>query len=497
MTSSLRHAALPVLVLSMLFSQRALARTVTITITGTVASGTDVSGVFGKPGSQLSGRFTLVFTFDDSTGDKQPLDCKGTPPYSPHICSSGISGPGQRSPGTATLQIGDSAPFQFGVPVEDVTSSASRITWTSPISSYKITLGVGDGYTMVAGSIGPATPKPVPPMSASQVPPASAAWDYPISDSTASSSPGISFVIDRPGAKAFGLLDGTTICVGNSCGAAPVRAFFSIAYANLSKDASRSFVRAAATWRNEIKASYSFREGHDLFIEKTVQTATDFIAAWNDIATIGSKDGHVIVEGAIFSHASLSVLRPDEEGIILRYVDKIILQKRQDSTLYNDLFVLEEIYKYLQHLLLADTGLEFAEDPLLKNPPGKPFQAGEPTGGTITQEMIRLLPKLHWDKSAGKLTLFGCNTAELRGIPPWNPAALFAEQQKVNTWGQIGFSIPSADKSVYVKIDENPSSSQNVYLGAYWVGLSNAAWPPDWLALPFAYGRRMPMAQFP
>jgi hypothetical protein len=480
----------------MILSLRAMARTVTITITGTVASGTDVSGVFGKPGSQLSGKFTLIFTFDDSMGNTQPPKCTGAPPYSPQICTS--QSPAQAH-GTASLQIGDSAPFEFGVSAENVSSSATRTTWISPISSYRIALGISDGRTMVAGYIGSATPKPAPPMTANQSPPPSAAWDYAFSDMSASSAPGISFAIDdrQSGAKAYGLLTGTTVCVGDSCGEEPVRVFFSIAYVNLSKDASRSFVRAAATWRNEIKASYTFREGHDLFIEKQVQTAANFRAAWNDIATIGSADGHFIVEGAIFSHASLSVLRPDEEGIILRYVDKIILQKRQDSTLYNDLFEVEEIYQYLQHLLLVDTGLEFAEDPLLKNPPGKAFQPEEPIGGTITQEMIRLLPKLHWDKPAGKLTLFGCNTAEARGIPPWIPAALFAEQQNVNTWGQIGFSIPSADKSVYVKIDANPSSPQNVYLGAYWVGLSNVAWPPDWLALPFIYGRRMPMAHFP
>lgn len=197
------------LALPTILASRGFARTVTIVITGTVVSGTDATGVFGRAGANLSGRpFTLTFSFDESNASTAP-DCKGAPPYSPVICTS--QRPSQSPPGIATLQIGDSIPFEFGVPSENVTSSATRTTWVSPTSSYRMTLGVGDGHTMVAGYVGSATPKSVPPMTANQP---NAAWDYPFSDSAATSTPGISFTIDKPGANVSGLLAGTTLRVG-------------------------------------------------------------------------------------------------------------------------------------------------------------------------------------------------------------------------------------------------------------------------------------------
>lgn len=208
-----RYKTAVLVVFLMLMLCRARARTVTIIIAGSVGSGTDESGVFGRAGSNLAGRpFTLIFRFDESKTSTQAADCRGTPPYSPVICTS--QRPSQSPPGTATLQIGDSVLFEFGAPTGNATCSATRTTWLSPTFSYRITLGVGDGSTMVSGYIGSATPKPA--VTGITLPPQSAAWDYPLSDNSVTTAPGITFTIDarRSGAKAYGLLLGTAISIG-------------------------------------------------------------------------------------------------------------------------------------------------------------------------------------------------------------------------------------------------------------------------------------------
>jgi YD repeat-containing protein len=81
-------------------SQAQSATNVDITVTGTVQSGTDSSGMFGVPGvpASLTGDdFTLIATFDET---------KGTTGYAPD--SSYIENSGGSNPGTAALTITNS-----------------------------------------------------------------------------------------------------------------------------------------------------------------------------------------------------------------------------------------------------------------------------------------------------------------------------------------------------------------------------------------------------
>ena len=106
------------------------AELVTVTITGTVDRGTDVTGVFLSPNTSFTGQsFTLVFTFDDSKGTETVQNCAGVP------CGSGDSGttytdaPGallsSLSPGTAVLTI-NGISFAFGTS-SALTSSYSTV----------------------------------------------------------------------------------------------------------------------------------------------------------------------------------------------------------------------------------------------------------------------------------------------------------------------------------------------------------------------------------
>ncbi len=75
---------------------------VTMTVTGTVASGVDNTGIFGfGPLSVLNGQnFTLVFTFDDTKGTQTLAENLGQP------CGTAITSSPASNPGTAVLQIG-------------------------------------------------------------------------------------------------------------------------------------------------------------------------------------------------------------------------------------------------------------------------------------------------------------------------------------------------------------------------------------------------------
>jgi hypothetical protein len=62
---------------------------VDITVTGTVYSGTDTSGMFVGTGANLAGQdFTAIFTFDDTKGTQ------GSSPTTSYIETSGSSNPG-------------------------------------------------------------------------------------------------------------------------------------------------------------------------------------------------------------------------------------------------------------------------------------------------------------------------------------------------------------------------------------------------------------------
>ena len=116
--------------MSVCLPQAAWAELITVTITGTVDRGTDVTGVFLSPNTSFTGQnFTLVFTFDDSKGTETVENCAGVP------CGSGDSGstytdaPGapltSLSPGTAVLTI-NGISFAFGTS-SALTSSYSTV----------------------------------------------------------------------------------------------------------------------------------------------------------------------------------------------------------------------------------------------------------------------------------------------------------------------------------------------------------------------------------
>ncbi len=93
------------------------ASTVTTTVTGTMYSGYDTTGVFGPAGAYLTGLpFTLTFTFDDTKGAQTVSACEGVP------CLSYISSTATSNPGTAVLKIG-SGTWTFGTLANDQHSS--------------------------------------------------------------------------------------------------------------------------------------------------------------------------------------------------------------------------------------------------------------------------------------------------------------------------------------------------------------------------------------
>ncbi len=102
----------------------AYASVVTITVTGTIASGVDNTGVFGfAPLSDISGQtFNLVYTFDDTKGTQSLGDDGGQP------CGTAIAYSESSNPGTAVLKIG-SGTWTFGTLGEPFsnTSAAARL----------------------------------------------------------------------------------------------------------------------------------------------------------------------------------------------------------------------------------------------------------------------------------------------------------------------------------------------------------------------------------
>ena len=90
--------------------QFAGAALVVVTLTGTVSSGTDTTGVFGPPNSNLAGQpYIAIFTYDDTKGTTSTGSCADGTPYYSILDPTSTS-----SPGIATLSIGGSAPFPIG-----------------------------------------------------------------------------------------------------------------------------------------------------------------------------------------------------------------------------------------------------------------------------------------------------------------------------------------------------------------------------------------------
>lgn len=146
--------ALSCLLTAGLLASNAMGRSVTITVTGTVDSGVDGSGVFGPPGGEIAGkRFILIFTFDDAKGQQQPAACGPGIPE----CRSQIAGSGAASPGIATLQIGESAPYMFGNGSGDNISSYAKRMTTS--CCYTVMFDVRGDRAYVGGGVGNVYPR--------------------------------------------------------------------------------------------------------------------------------------------------------------------------------------------------------------------------------------------------------------------------------------------------------------------------------------------------
>ena len=120
--------------------------------TGTVSSGTDVSGVFGHGANYTfsSDPFTLTYTFDTTKGTETP-SC--TVSGSTTTCVSEITGTGATtSPGTATLTI-NSHTYTFGANGSDSTNHSTaiiEIPGTTFSSSLQVTDNTANDSVSVA-----------------------------------------------------------------------------------------------------------------------------------------------------------------------------------------------------------------------------------------------------------------------------------------------------------------------------------------------------------
>ncbi|MDP9127106.1 MAG: DUF6531 domain-containing protein [Pseudomonadota bacterium] len=115
------------------------------TITGTVYSGTDTTGILGFPaGTDLTGKaYTLTYYFDDTKGAQAVQTCSGTP------CGSSINNSGGSNPGTAVLQITGGLPWTFGnLP------GASTVTSTQQRNTGALGSSIGLGITDSGGTTG-------------------------------------------------------------------------------------------------------------------------------------------------------------------------------------------------------------------------------------------------------------------------------------------------------------------------------------------------------
>jgi len=155
--------------------QGAHAADVTITITGTVLSGTDVTGVFGfPPNTDLTGNpYTVTFTFDDT---------KGTEVFA--AGGSYIKNTGTSNPGTAVLLIGNgTSSFAFGT--SSNSQSSVHLTADGDVndSSYSVQAGeatLDSHWNNIQGTIYPATGTALT---------TNPSWEAPFSDSNLYVSP--------------------------------------------------------------------------------------------------------------------------------------------------------------------------------------------------------------------------------------------------------------------------------------------------------------------
>ncbi len=129
------------------------AQTVVMTLTGTVASGTDVTGVFGfPPGTNLAGQnFIAKFYFDTTKGSVVTY------------CGASNGEFSTTSPGaTATIQIGGGS-YTIGVGIPQTTTSYSAVIDrcvlpNGAIENFNVSAASVHGAAYTAGGIRPAAP---------------------------------------------------------------------------------------------------------------------------------------------------------------------------------------------------------------------------------------------------------------------------------------------------------------------------------------------------
>src|SRR5262245_4685876 len=74
----LSTALAAVALLPALFGHSACADIVTVTVSGTITDGVDVTGAFGTPGSSVTGdSYVIVYTFDTSIGATSSTNASG------------------------------------------------------------------------------------------------------------------------------------------------------------------------------------------------------------------------------------------------------------------------------------------------------------------------------------------------------------------------------------------------------------------------------------
>jgi hypothetical protein len=208
-------SAMMIVVSALRIAPVASAATVTFTITGTMASGTDLTGVFGFPAnSDLTGQsFNLVFTFDDTKGLQEPI---GSSPQ----CGSQIVTFATSNPGTAVLQIG-SGTQTFGDLAGFAPSSENdRYTQKCQSKNNQIFLNIEDyphpvgGENYIGGTLYPAI---------GAIPAADYSWEDSFSDSNLLPISQIAFTTwTTLGATrhAYGTLNATSIAIaGGPAGA--------------------------------------------------------------------------------------------------------------------------------------------------------------------------------------------------------------------------------------------------------------------------------------
>ena len=131
--------------------QHAKATLITATVTGTVTSGSDATGVFGAPGSLAGDPYTLVYTVDDSQGSGTRVVSGPVPGAAP--IGSNIGATDTSNPVTAVLTIGGGS-YSFGtLSSSAVSSNVSRTIGANGNTGFNLSEIYGVANTGGAASL--------------------------------------------------------------------------------------------------------------------------------------------------------------------------------------------------------------------------------------------------------------------------------------------------------------------------------------------------------